>query len=349
MLLLLGAGLAFVLSAMTVRASIPWLARQGAVAHENNRTMHKGAVPKGGGLPLLASGAVALTMLLGLKALAALNGPADATAPGILATYWPVGLGVLVLALLSWRDDLGHVPAGIRLPIHLLVAAVTVWALPTEGLYFQGWLPFWLDRALAALALAWMMNLFNFMDGINGIAGAEVIAICFGYLVFGAAAGVALTYTPLAVVALAASAGFLIHNARNSPRVFLGDVGSIPLGFLMGVLMLDLAGQGHWAAALILPGYFLSDATLTLLKRLLRGERVWEAHRSHAYQRAAAAIGKHLPVVAIISVANAVLIAAAVVTVGHLWTGIAIAGATVAALLITLTAIGRSRSSGSGP
>lgn len=333
MTLLLTAILAFGIAAIGTRAAIPWLARLGAVAHENDRTMHKGVVPKGGGAPLLVAAAFAMAAVPKLQQ----------AAPSWLALL----LGTAVLAVVSWRDDLAHLPPWVRLTAHAAVAAMVVWAFPSDALFFQGWLPWPIDRLAAAVALAWMMNLYNFMDGINGIAGAETIAISLGYLGVAALAGMAPPYAPLAAALAGAAAGFLLWNARASPLVFLGDVGSVPLGFLAGVLMLDLAARGLWAAALILPAYFLFDATFTLLRRALRGERVWEAHRSHAYQRAAAKIGSHLAVVARIVIADAALIGAAMLSVSAPFWALIVAAVIVAVLMLDLESAADIRSSGS--
>jgi UDP-N-acetylmuramyl pentapeptide phosphotransferase/UDP-N-acetylglucosamine-1-phosphate transferase len=331
--------LAFAAAAIATRAAIPWLRRFGATAEENARTMHQGSVPKGGGAPLLAAAALTLAVVLPFGAT-----PQEGPPPWSI-----IALGTAILAALSWRDDLGHLPAWIRLPVHIAVAALLVSGVAPDVLLFQGWLPYWADRAAAVLALAWMMNLYNFMDGINAIAGVETVSISLGYIAVAIAASIALPLAPLAAALAGASAGFLIWNARETPLVFLGDVGSVPLGFLMGALMLDLAARGLWAPALILPAYFLADATLTLARRIARSERFWEAHKSHAYQQAAAALDRHLPIARRIAIANVLLIAAAVVGATHRAAGLSFAVLIVAALLLDLREVAQSRSSDSGP
>jgi UDP-N-acetylmuramyl pentapeptide phosphotransferase/UDP-N-acetylglucosamine-1-phosphate transferase len=329
--LLLTALAAAAVSALLTRAMIPWLQARGAVATENDRTMHTGIIPKGGGLPLLVS-VIAVTSAFH---------PLTALAPPILAA-------LVALAVLSWRDDVSPLPAAVRFPVHLGAAALFVMSLPGEVTVFQGWLPLALDRVLTILALTWMMNLYNFMDGINGIAGAETVAIAGGYWLIGATAASTLSYLPLAATLVGASAGFLVWNCREKALVFLGDVGSVPLGFLTGALMIDLAIKGYLVAALILPSYFLADATITLLRRLMRGEKVWEAHKTHFYQRAAQGYGRHLPVVAWISYANLLLIYWAVEFQdgGTKWAALALAAAILVPLLILFDRVGKSRSSG---
>ena len=332
--LLLTALTSAAVSVLLTRAMIPWLQARGAVATENDRTMHSGVIPKGGGLPLLIS-VVAVTSAFH---------PLTALAPPLLAA-------LVALAALSWRDDVSPLPALVRFPVHLGAAALFVMSLPGEATVFQGWLPLSLDRVLTILALTWMMNLYNFMDGINGIAGAETVAIAGGYLLIGVTAATALSYLPLAAALVGASAGFLVWNAREKALVFLGDVGSVPLGFLTGALMIDLATNGYWAAALILPSYFLADATMTLLQRLMRREKVWQAHKSHFYQRAAQGYGRHLPVVAWVSYANLLLVYWAVETLdaSMIWPALALTAAIIIPLLVLFERIGKSRPPSKGP
>ncbi len=331
MVLLIIACLAFVAAAFSVRAAIPWLQRQGSVATENERTMHKGIVPKGGGLPLLLSAIVAVALVARPPALD----------PVMLA-------GLAALMALSWRDDVAPLSASLRLPVHIAVASLLVLTLPAEARVFQGVLPGWLDAIVAIVALTWTMNLYNFMDGINGLAGAESIAIAAGYLLIGSITATTLPHEALAAGMLGATAGFLIWNCHEKALVFLGDVGSVPLGFLMGVLMIDLAVKGYWAAALILPAYFLADATMTLAMRAARAEKFWEAHKTHFYQRAAQRLGSHLLVVAAVSIANLLLVSAALLSLTAPLQGLAIAAAVTATLLFTLDRAAKPQSSDSG-
>ena len=330
MVLLIIACLAFVASALSVRAAIPWLQRQGSVATENDRTMHKGVVPKGGGLPLLLSAIAAAALLTHAAGLD----------PVMLA-------GLAILVALSWRDDVATLSARLRLPVHFAVAALFVLTLPAESRVFQGLLPGWLDAIFAIVALTWMMNLYNFMDGINGLAGAETVAITVGYLLIGSISATALQHETLAAAILGGTTGFLIWNLREKALVFLGDVGSIPLGFLMGVLMLDLAVKGYWAAALILPAYFIADATMTLALRTARAENVWEAHKTHFYQRAAQRLGSHVLVVAAVSIANLLLVTAAPLSLAAPWQSLAAAAVVIAVLLFTLNRAATPQSSDS--
>lgn len=330
MYLLIIALAACLATASATKALIPWLTRRGIVAEENDRSMHLGAIPKGGGLPLLLSALASLT---------ALTQPMKLPAALLASTA--------LVAIVSWRDDLKPLSASWRFILHLVAATLFVAWLPADALVFQGYLPTVIDRALTIIALVWMINLYNFMDGINGIAGSETVAITAGYLILGTTAVANLSYMSIAAALLGSTAGFLLWNLRAKALVFLGDVGSAPLGLLMGALMIDLAVHGVWAAALILPAYFLADATLTLLRRLATGHMPWSAHKTHYYQRAAAAYKSHVAVVWRVAAANALLIAAALWSVTAPWAAIVSAAVVVAGLLAILNSAGRFQSSDS--
>jgi UDP-N-acetylmuramyl pentapeptide phosphotransferase/UDP-N-acetylglucosamine-1-phosphate transferase len=181
-------------------------------------------------------------------------------------------------------------------------------ALTTAGPVFQGWLIPGLDAVAAGLLWLWFINLFNFMDGIDGLAGSEAAAVALGLLLFaGFGDGRDPGLAALAATAAAAALGFLVWNWAPA-RIFLGDVGSVPSGYLLGFLLLDVAARGGWKIALILPLYFLADATVTLARRLAHGERVWQAHREHFYQQAAQRGLGHAAVVRRVIAADLLLI-----------------------------------------
>ena len=272
--------------------------------HPNLRSNHRVPTPRGGGLALVP---VVLVLWLYVSIFA-----------GSVGGTWLVILAALAIAAVSWLDDLKSLPMTPRLVVQFFAAAVC-WALAAPGgQVFQGLLPPWLDAAAAVLVWVWFVNLFNFMDGIDGISGQEIAwigaGLCVVIILGGAVTGLRDYVSPaLAIVLGVASLGFLPWNWPPA-RIFLGDVGSVTLGFLAGWLLLNAAAAGFWAAAMLLPLYYLGDATLTLGRRILRGERFWQAHKEHHYQVAVARGASHAAVVRVISATNWVLFSCAVLS-----------------------------------
>jgi UDP-N-acetylmuramyl pentapeptide phosphotransferase/UDP-N-acetylglucosamine-1-phosphate transferase len=321
-----GAG---VIAGLGSGALIPVLRRAAVLDRPNERSLHAAPTPRGGGIALVAAILAAWLALIGLGALA--------------PTTLPIPAGAVLLAAISWLDDLRGLTPAARLVAQIAAVALGVLAQPAAGLLFQGWLPTVLDRAAMLLLWVYFINLFNFMDGIDGLAGSETAAIGLGLVAF---AGVGLGWDPglaaLGGAIAAAAIGFLMWNWAPA-RIFLGDVGSVPLGYLLGFLLLDTASRGHWKIALILPLYFLADATITLLRRVLRGERVWQAHREHFYQHAVQLGRSHAAVVWRVGAVNAALIGCGwLAENGWDIAGLAIAAPAVAVLLAWMAAPPRS-------
>jgi UDP-N-acetylmuramyl pentapeptide phosphotransferase/UDP-N-acetylglucosamine-1-phosphate transferase len=304
-----------------------WLRRRLILDHPVERSSHARPVPKGAGVAVTG---VLLLAWFGLAARGLV--PPETLLVCCLA---------FALAALSWLNDVTDLPPALRLAVHLLIATVGLLTLPERGQVFQGLLPRDLDQAATVLLWTWFMNLFNFMDGIDGITVVETAAIGFGLAIVASLTGIAPGGYLLLVLALAAAAlGFLPWNWHPA-RVFLGDAGSVPLGFAAGWLLLLLASRGFWASALLLPLYYLADATLTLLRRLARGEAIWRAHKSHFYQRALAPDGNHAAVALSILAGNLGLVAAAVIAVWYPMPALALGAAITAALLLKLALRGR--------
>ncbi|MNS88475.1 putative undecaprenyl-phosphate N-acetylglucosaminyl 1-phosphate transferase [compost metagenome] len=216
------------------------------------------------------------------------------------------GAGVIV-AVIGFMDDHGHIAARWRLLGHFSAA---IWALAWAG----GFPPVfifgmnidlhWFGHFLGAVYLVWILNLYNFMDGIDGIASIEALCVCLGAcLLYWISGAPTLIWGPL--ILSMAVLGFLYWNFPPA-RIFMGDAGSGFLGIALGVLSLQAASESSelfWAW-LILLGVFIVDATFTLLRRLIRGDKVYEAHRSHAYQFASRQFGKHLPVTLAVGAIN---------------------------------------------
>jgi UDP-N-acetylmuramyl pentapeptide phosphotransferase/UDP-N-acetylglucosamine-1-phosphate transferase len=272
------------------------LRRHAVLDRPNERSSHSAPTPRGGGIAVIG---VLLAAWLALWLLGA-----GAAAP---SNFWLVLAAGAALALISWFDDVrGGLPAALRLAAQAIAVGAGLLALPEGGGVFQGALPAALDLALSGVLWLWFLNLFNFMDGVDGLAGSQAGSAGLGLfalaLLFPAAAGLG----PYALVVAAVAIGFLPWNWQPA-RIFLGDVGSVPLGYALGWLLLALANFGLWQAALLLVLYFLSDASFTLLRRLVRGERVWRAHHQHYYQYAVQAGRSHAQVVLAITAINLML------------------------------------------
>lgn len=279
------------------------LLRHDILDRPNARSSHAAPTPRGGGLGVLAA-------LLPVWVAIPFFLPAASNAT---ATLWLIPLAAGLLAGVSWIDDLMTLGPLPRLGAQF--AAALAGAFFIEGAVFQGLLPGPLDMIVAAIGWVWFVNLFNFMDGIDGISGIETMAIGIGLLLIGAVGTFPLDASHGQALAVAAAAfGFLIWNWPPA-KIFLGDSGSVPLGYLLGWLLLSLAANGAWQAAVILPLYYLADATITLFRRIARGEKFWHAHRDHYYQAAIKRGMSHARVSSAVAVVNLLLVGLALVSV----------------------------------
>ncbi len=253
--------------------------RRYAIAHSvidlpNERSSHVAATPRGGGLAIVA---VVLAGLIGLTAIEVV--PVEV---GVA-----LGGGGVVVAIAGWLDDRRRVQAGGRFAAHLLAAAWTVWWLGGMPSLVLGPATISLGLAgavLAGLAIAWAINLYNFMDGIDGLAAGEALLV--GLIGTGLLASRSPSLAALSALVAGSAAGFLPWN-WSPARIFLGDVGSGFLGYFFGALALASERSGALPAVIwvLLLGVFFVDATVTLVIRMIRRERWYSAHRSHAYQR----------------------------------------------------------------
>jgi UDP-N-acetylmuramyl pentapeptide phosphotransferase/UDP-N-acetylglucosamine-1-phosphate transferase len=264
---LLAVPLAALASLLLVLALRPLLARY-ALARPNARSSHRVPTPQGGGIPVVGAAGLAVAVL----------GPVPAAGLEL-----PVLAGAtLALALVGAVDDIRPLPALPRLGLQALCVAAVVGA---AGGQLVPEAPLWLERGLAVVAGLWFVNLVNFMDGLDWMTCAEMVPLTGAALLIGLFGGLPPAVPLVAAALLGGLLGFAPFN-RPVARLFLGDVGSLPIGLLAAWLLYRMALAGGLAAAILLPLYYLADATLTLARRLAAGERVFEAHRTHFYQRA---------------------------------------------------------------
>lgn len=266
---LLAIPLAAAVSAGLILLLRPLLQRY-ALARPNARSSHSVPTPQGGGIAVVAALIAAAGLFSGI-----LPG-------GETRELTVLALATLLLALTGAVDDIRPLSAALRLALQAL--AVTALILAIDGRLLPD-LPLWLERGLAVIAGLWFVNLVNFMDGLDWMTVCEIVPITGALVLFGQSGGWPLGPTLVAAGLLGAMLGFAPFN-RPVARLFLGDVGSLPIGLITAWLLYRLALEGGLAAAILLPLVYIADATLTLIRRALRREPVWQAHRSHFYQRA---------------------------------------------------------------
>jgi Fuc2NAc and GlcNAc transferase len=257
----------------------------------NARSSHIAPTPRGGGLSIVLVFLLGLPVLTGMGFLAA-----DA-----MWAFWGAGAWV---ALVGFLDDHGHIPARWRLLAHFAGAAWGLFwlhGLPALTLSFPGSSTQvhsidlgWFGQVLVIVYLVWLLNLYNFMDGIDGLASIEAITVCLGgALLYLSGSGVSGQWAAPILLAMTVS-GFLFWNFPPA-RIFMGDAGSGFLGIVLGLFSIQaawIAPHFFWSWMILL-GVFIVDATWTLMRRFFRGEKIYEAHRSHAYQYVSRYYGSH--------------------------------------------------------
>jgi UDP-N-acetylmuramyl pentapeptide phosphotransferase/UDP-N-acetylglucosamine-1-phosphate transferase len=324
------------ISVAIIVAIRPWLQRI-ALAKPNARSSHSVPTPQGGGIAVIAATIFAAAGALYLSA------PATSAPASLLALL----AATIVIAAVGAADDIRPIGAAPRFFLQAFCVALVIFALPDE-LRIAPFMPIWLERLLLTVGGLWFVNLVNFMDGLDLMTVAEVVPITAALAIFGAAGFLPATPTIISLALCGAMLGFAYFN-RPVARLFLGDVGSLPIGLLLGWLLVALAGRGALAAAILLPLYYLADATITLIRRLVRGEKVWQAHRSHFYQRATDRGFTVRAVVAHVFAVNIALAALAAVTLaapGPLTSTVAlVCGAALVGWLLLAFARGRGTAS----
>lgn len=271
----LAAAVAFATAAYLTRRFCDPRSRLHLLDHPNERSLHSRPTPRSGGVAIVAAVVVATTVWLAVSG----------TTPGVAG----LAAAMLLLAGVSFLDDRRGLPVRVRIVGHMLAAGLVV--AGDGGLAPALWpgvlwvWPAWVSAALAVVFLVWMVNLYNFMDGMDGFAGGMAVIGFGAFALLGVRAGNE-AFAAGALVVAAAAGGFLVFNFPPA-RIFMGDTGSSVLGLLAGAMTLQGAREGVfevWVGVLVFSP-FIVDATVTLVRRLVRGERVWQAHRSHYYQR----------------------------------------------------------------
>lgn len=262
-----------VVAAALISALVTWISRpllqRYALARPNARSSHRIPTPQGAGIAVIAA-----TLIVASLWAASAN---VAIPPALVAA-------TVVIALVGFADDIVSLPVLVRLALQAACVGAVVFTAPETARIVPA-LPLALERGLVVLAGVWFVNLVNFMDGLDLMTAAEVVPVTAALLLLGLLGELSWPAVLVAAALCGAMLGFAPFN-RPVAKVFLGDVGSLPIGLLLGWCLLELAFRGQPAAALLLAAYYLADTTITLFRRIIRREPFWSAHRTHFYQRA---------------------------------------------------------------
>lgn len=316
-------------TAALIRLLYPVLVRL-AVALPTARSSHKVPTPQGAGIAVIGS-----TTILVVLTIYFFPNLTDDPSHAV-----PVLGAAILLAVVGAFDDIHALKVLPRLLLQALAIGIVIAALPSD-LRIIPVLPWWFERALLLVGGLWFVNLVNFMDGIDWMTVAEIVPMTTGLILAGMMGGLPNVGIIVALALLGGVIGFAPYN-KPVARIFLGDVGSLPIGLLLGWLLTLLAGNGHLAAAILLPLYYLADASITLLRRLVHREPILQAHRTHFYQRAIDRGFTVFEIVTRIFIVNLALVAFALGTIAFpslISAGIALAcgSAVVVWLLLTFT------------
>ena len=253
------------------------LPKWGLIDAPDERRQHKKITPRGGGIAVL----IAFTIGFALMDYFWLHG---AYTTSLLAPLWMIGI-------ISIYDDISHVNVAVRLLLQLIVAAYLVYALLLPYQLFHGELSHSADFIMAILAFAGFMNIYNFMDGMDGMTVSQsmhlsVTILIIAFLRYDVIFHVELVVA-IAVLVLVCSIAFAIYNWHPA-HIFLGDVGSITFGVLIGLALMLIAASGErlFVATIIASMYYLADGGMTILIRALKGEKIWQPHLKHFFQQA---------------------------------------------------------------
>ena len=267
--------------------------KKNIIDNPNERSSHSTPTPRGGGVAVVCSYLLALAVLIYSQQLTLHIG----------LTLMAAGF---VIALLGFLDDHGHINSMLRLAIHFLVAIGVVISLGgfAEVTVFNGVQLGFIANIIAVLFLVWLLNLYNFMDGINGIASVEAITTTVSMAILYYVFNLSLNSDLLWLLAACVS-GFLLWNFPKA-KIFMGDACSGFLGLTLGILALIALKENLalFCAWIICLGVFVVDATYTLIKRVLSGYKMYDAHRSHSYQILSRKWGSHTPVTLAIAAIN---------------------------------------------
>lgn len=347
MLILLGL-FVFLATVSLVPLAARILIAKGLLDTPRVQSSHEVPTPRGGGLAVMP---VILFTWAGLLWNGFYSWPTEQAFTAFLVC------GVFLCSF-TWFDDTkpGGLRVRTRLFAQLIAVAIPLFCWPAEmGRLLPEFVPLGVERVLMALAWIWFLNLYNFMDGINGISAIEAICIAGGLLLYTLYGHAAMPpgYAPLLVTLIAAALGFLVWNGRRVAKIFLGDVGSVGFGYCLAWVLFVFAAQGYFVPAVLVALVYCMDASITLLKRAWQKKKIWQAHREHFYHRATVKGGlSHAQCVTMIAIVNAVLIYIGWLllhSVMRPWQGLVLGIALVLLLLFCFYSLGQKHGHRSSP
>jgi UDP-N-acetylmuramyl pentapeptide phosphotransferase/UDP-N-acetylglucosamine-1-phosphate transferase len=258
------------LSILITKPLIVFFKKKQIVDTPNQRTNHKIPTPRGGGLAILICTLICFTTI-------ELQSHTN---------YYLIYLitAISICAAISLFDDIFNISIFLRICFQILAIYLTINSLPSYNTTILPYLSLTIEKTLIAVSLLGFINIYNFMDGIDGLAASQTIYIAIIVLIFSVInpqIDPSISYICLSIVG--SCLGFLIYNWHPA-KIFMGDVGSVTLGLICGWLLINLAIYGYIAAAIIIPGYYLADGITTILKRLVQKKKIWQAHSEHYYQ-----------------------------------------------------------------
>lgn len=320
------------LLSMVLIVALRPLFKRYALARPNARSSHTVPTRQGGGIAVIGA---TMAVTVGLLYTAS---DADGTTPLTMLFS-----AVLLVAIVGIIADIHPDYVVLRFLLQMIAVAGVIFTLPHD-LRVAPFLPWWAERVALLFGALWFVNLVNFMDGLDLMTVAEVVPVSAALATIGLADGLPPWAIVVSLALCGAMIGFAFFN-RPMARLFLGDVGSLPIGLILAWLLILVAGNGDWIAAVLLPLYYLADSTITLLRRVLNGEKVWQAHRSHFYQRASDHGLAVIQIVRRVFIVNVLLAVLALATVlrpsRELDIGALIAGAVLVAWLLVSFQRGR--------
>jgi len=321
---------AALLCAALILALQPLLERY-ALARPNARSSHKIPTPQGGGIAVIAA------------TIAVSGGALFVWAPGTAVTTPLATLlaAVIVMAGVGIMADIHPIDVAPRLLLQAIAIAAVILTLPA-GLRVIPLLPWWIERIALIVGGLWFVNLVNFMDGLDWMTVAEAVPVSAAIAALSVFGVVPAQASVISLALCGGMIGFAFFN-RPVARLFLGDVGSLPIGLVLCWLLVLVAGHGGHAAAILLPLYYLADSTITLFRRASNGETLWQAHRSHFYQRATDRGFSVIEVVARVFFVNLVLAALALATVAMPSRELDVAALAAGAALVAWLLVGFAR------